>query len=96
MANRSASSACSCTALPYEMAPEVQKHIPMVAWFDDGLQARGKLSTACLEADRDTALTHDNLYHTVLGVMDVTTPSYQPERDAFIKCRSAAGTQASR
>ena len=82
--------------LPYQMAPEVQKHVPMVAWFDAGLQARGGLSTACLKADRDTALTHDNLYHTVLGVMDVATPSYQPERDAFAKCRGAASEQVPR
>jgi lipid A ethanolaminephosphotransferase len=75
--------------LPYQMAPEVQKHIPMVAWFDEGLQARGGLSTACLNADRDTALTHDNLYHTLLGVMDVKTPSYQSALDAFAKCRGA-------
>ncbi|MGF6525819.1 lipid A ethanolaminephosphotransferase [Variovorax sp. PvP013] len=80
--------------LPYQMAPEVQKHIPMVAWFDPGLQARGKLSTACLTADRDTPLTHDNLYHTVLGVMDVTTPSYHPTLDAFAKCRGADLAQA--
>ena len=76
--------------LPYAMAPEVQKHIPMVTWFDEGLQARGGLSTACLKADSDTTLTHDNLYHTVLGVMDVTTPSYQSALDAFAKCRGAA------
>ena len=82
--------------LPYQMAPEVQKHVPMVAWFDAGLQARGGLSTACLKTDRDTALTHDNLYHTVLGVMDVATPSYLPERDAFAKCRGAAGGQVPR
>jgi lipid A ethanolaminephosphotransferase len=74
----------------------VQKHVPMVAWFDAGLQARGGLSTACLKADRDTALTHDNLYHTVLGVMDVATPSYLPERDAFAKCRGAAGEHVPR
>lgn len=81
--------------LPYQMAPEVQKHVPMVAWFDAGLQARGGLSTACLKADRDTALTHDNLYHTVLGVMDVATPSYHPAQDAFAKCRGADFAQAS-
>lgn len=82
--------------LPYQMAPEVQKHVPLVAWFDPALQARGKLSTACLAADRDTALTHDNLYHTVLGVMDVTTPSYHPVFDAFAKCRGAAANPMQR
>ncbi|MGI4776829.1 MAG: phosphoethanolamine transferase [Janthinobacterium lividum] len=73
--------------LPYNFAPEVQKHVPMVAWFDDGMKAREGLSTRCLRDDRDTALTHDNLFHTVLGVMDVKTPTYKPALDAFDKCR---------
>ena len=73
--------------LPYNFAPEVQKHVPMVAWFDAGMQAREKLSVKCLRSDSETALTHDNLFHTVLGVMDVKTPAYKPALDAFAKCR---------
>ena len=76
--------------LPYNIAPDVQKHVPMVAWFGDGLQAREHLSTACLEKGRDAALTHDNLYHTVLGVMDLKTPTYKPALDAFAACRGPA------
>ncbi|SEK15909.1 lipid A ethanolaminephosphotransferase, partial [Variovorax sp. OK212] len=30
----------------------------------------------------------DNLYHTVLGVMDVTTPTYKPALDALAACRA--------
>jgi lipid A ethanolaminephosphotransferase len=73
--------------LPYNIAPDVQKHVPMVAWFGDGLKAREHLSAACLSKGRDAALTHDNLYHTVLGVMDVKTPTYKPALDAFAACR---------
>ncbi len=73
--------------LPYNFAPEVQKHVPMVAWFDAGMQQREKLSVKCLRDDRDSPLTHDNLFHTVLGVMDVKTPTYKPALDAFAKCR---------
>ena len=68
----------------------------MVAWFDDGLAEREKLSVKCLRDDRDTPLTHDNLYHTVLGVMDVTTPSYRHGLDAFARCRSAELAQLAR
>jgi lipid A ethanolaminephosphotransferase len=68
----------------------VQKHVPMVAWFGDGLKAREHLSTACLEKGRDAALTHDNLFHTLLGVMDLKTPTYKPALDAFATCRGPA------
>ncbi|WP_405054692.1 phosphoethanolamine transferase [Variovorax sp. UMC13] len=75
--------------LPYNIAPEVQKHVPMVAWIGEGLKAREHLSTACLRNDRDAELTHDNLYHTLLGVLDLRTPTYQPTLDAFARCKGA-------
>lgn len=73
--------------LPYGIAPEVQKHVPLVAWFSDGMRQREKLSTSCLQGDLDKAYTHDNLYHTALGVMDVQSPSYKPALDMFAACR---------
>jgi lipid A ethanolaminephosphotransferase len=74
--------------VPYSFAPEAQKHVPMITWFSDGLGERRKLSRSCMEAGLDAPLTHDNLYHTVLGVMDVTTPTYKPALDALASCRA--------
>jgi lipid A ethanolaminephosphotransferase len=73
--------------MPYSVAPDVQKHVPMVAWLDASLARREGLSTACLRAGVDAALTHDHLYHTVLGVLDVRSPTYRPVLDAFAGCR---------
>jgi lipid A ethanolaminephosphotransferase len=76
--------------VPYSFAPEAQKHVPMVTWFSEGMSERRKLSRACMEAGLDAPLTHDNLYHTVLGVMDVDTPTYKPALDALASCRAKA------
>jgi len=46
-----------------------------------------KLSPDCLRAGADAPLTHDNLYHTMLGLLDVQSPSYQRGLDAFDGCR---------
>ncbi|MEO7242852.1 MAG: sulfatase-like hydrolase/transferase [Variovorax sp.] len=73
--------------LPYSMAPDVQKHVPMVAWFLGGIAERRRLSLECLGRTLDAPLTHDNLYHEVLGLLDVKTPTYKPELDAFASCR---------
>ncbi len=75
--------------LPYGVAPEVQKHVPLVAWFSEGMQQREKLSTRCMQGDLDKPYTHDNLYHTALGVMDVRSPSYKAALDMFAGCRAA-------
>ncbi|MDM0038960.1 phosphoethanolamine--lipid A transferase [Variovorax sp. J22G21] len=74
--------------VPYSFAPEAQKHVPMVTWFSEGMSKRRKLSRSCMEARLDTPLTHDNLYHTVLGLMDVITPTYRPALDALGACRN--------
>ncbi len=74
---------------PYRVAPDVQKHVPMVAWFAPGLMAREQISDRCLRASADAPITHDNLYHSVLGLLDVASPSYHLEADAFAACRQS-------
>jgi len=76
--------------VPYSFAPEAQKHVPMVTWFSQGMSERRKLSLPCMEAGLDVPLTHDNLYHTVLGLMDVKNSTYQPVLDALASCRNKA------
>lgn len=76
--------------MPYGVAPDAQKHVPMVAWLGGALQQRQGLSADCLARGLDAPLTHDNLYHTMLGVLDVRSPSYVPALDALAGCRRVA------
>nr|WP_301334661.1 phosphoethanolamine--lipid A transferase [Variovorax dokdonensis] len=74
--------------VPYSFAPDVQKHIPWVMWISDDMRKRGKLAAACLGKSHDEPISHDNLYHTVLGLMDVQTRTYKPSMDVLNECRS--------
>jgi lipid A ethanolaminephosphotransferase len=74
--------------MPYAVAPDVQKHVPMVAVLDK-LGQRRHVDGECLKAARHEPLSHDHLYHTVIGLLDVLTPTYQPALDAFARCRTA-------
>ena len=74
--------------IPYAIAPEEQKHVPMIAWLGDIAQ-RTRISGTCLKKGLDTPLSHDNLFHTVLGIMDIHNPAYKPALDAFQSCRPA-------
>ena len=73
--------------MPYAMAPEDQKHVPMIVWLGS-LGARTRLDQSCLNKTLDQPVSHDNLYHTVLGLVDVTSPTYQAPMDALAACRS--------
>lgn len=73
--------------LPYLIAPDVQKHVPMVVWLSPPMQARSGVSMACLQQQKDTALSHDNLFHSVLGLLDIHTAVYRLALDLFAPCR---------
>ena len=74
--------------LPYALAPEVQKQVPFVAWMDDETTRWRGIDRACVQASLSVPHSHDSLYSTVLGVIDVATPTYRPELDVFAACRS--------
>jgi lipid A ethanolaminephosphotransferase len=65
--------------LPYAMAPDVQKHVPLVVWSPS-------LDQACLAALRDRPYSHDNLFDTVLGLFAVSTTQYRPQADILHDC----------
>jgi lipid A ethanolaminephosphotransferase len=72
--------------VPYAMAPQQQTHVPMVAWLSPSLQQRSGVSERCLRAQADKALSHDNLFHSVLGLMDVQTTAHDLSLDFLAPC----------
>jgi lipid A ethanolaminephosphotransferase len=73
--------------LPYSFAPRTQTHVPMITWLSSGFYAAEGVSPRCLGARAGDALSHDNVFHSVLGVLDVQTTAYKAERDLFANCR---------
>jgi len=78
--------------LPYAIAPDTQKRIPMIAWLSPQFAASIVVDRDCLRRKAAEPLSHDNLFHSVLGVLDVRTSVYRPERDFFVDCRRPRGT----
>lgn len=73
--------------LPYALAPDTQTHVPMVSWISDAMRDRLGLRLDCLQARAADKLTHDNLFHAMLGLLDVQTSLYRKELDWFAACR---------
>jgi lipid A ethanolaminephosphotransferase len=73
--------------LPYAIAPDVQKHVPWISWFANDFIGRHNLDTDCLAARTDKKISHDNYFHTVLGLMDIQTEVYKADLDAYAPCR---------
>ena len=81
--------------LPYAIAPAVQREVPMLMWLSKGLLETTGVDDSCLRAEASGAVAHDNLFHSVLGLLDVTTTVREPSLDLFAGCRRpAAAAQA--
>jgi lipid A ethanolaminephosphotransferase len=72
--------------MPYGIAPDVQKRVPWITWLSPGFEQRSKLTTACLKQQLDAPVSHDNYFHSVLGLMNVQTAVYQPALDIYAHC----------
>lgn len=73
---------------PYFMAPEHQTKVPMILWMSQAFQDRFEIDPACLGAKKDTALSHDNLFHSLLGLLDIQTAERDYELDIFASCKT--------
>lgn len=75
--------------IPYSIAPSEQTHVPMIAWMSPGMRERRAISADCLRKRAAEPLSHDHLFHSVLGLMDIRTNSYLSTLDLFAPCSRA-------
>lgn len=72
--------------LPYGVAPDVQKHVPWITWLSPGFARDRGVSTACLKSRQDQRISHDDYFHSVLGLLGVQTSVYRPALDIYRPC----------
>lgn len=58
----------------------------MDSWLSAGLQQRSGVRSDCLREKAATPLSHDHVFHLVLGLMDVKTTIYQRALDLYAPC----------
>ncbi|MCS2150434.1 phosphoethanolamine transferase EptA [Scandinavium manionii] len=76
--------------LPWSIAPDTQKHVPMVIWLSDDYQQRYKVNYQCLKDHAKAShYSQDNLFSTMLGLAGVSTKEYKASDDILAPCRGA-------
>ncbi len=75
--------------LPYAIAPNVQKNIPWIQWLSNDFMTRNNIQTACLDKQVQKRLSHDNYFHSVLGLMKVQTNAYKQNLDIYAACQTS-------
>jgi lipid A ethanolaminephosphotransferase len=82
--------------IPYPIAPDAQLKVPMVMWFSPGMQASRGVDMRCLEARAARPAEHDNLFHTVLGVLEVRAEPYRASLDLLDGCARRVSVRPAR
>ena len=63
--------------------------MPLLTWLSPQLQRDRGLNQDCLRQEAGSKrFSHDNLFHSMLGIMDVQTQVYDGKLDLFKPCRT--------
>jgi lipid A ethanolaminephosphotransferase len=63
--------------LPYFIAPDTQKNIAALFWLGDSFNVKKKI----LKSKINKEYSQDNLFHTVLGLLEINTSLYDKKKD---------------
>lgn len=75
---------------PYMFAPSQQTHVPFLMWMSADYERNFGINRQCLQSLAQTdKVSQDNLFHTMLGMLNVQTQQYQPDLDILQRCRKA-------
>jgi lipid A ethanolaminephosphotransferase len=72
--------------MPYAVAPKEQTRVPMFAWVSPQFIRLERWNAACMLGQTRVPRTHDNVYATVLGFMEIDSIEYKRELDLFEPC----------
>jgi lipid A ethanolaminephosphotransferase len=71
---------------PYIISPIEQRHVPFMLWLSDSYLSRFRIDAKCLAARANQSFSHDDVFHSVLGMLNVSTAVYNPALDIFHAC----------
>jgi lipid A ethanolaminephosphotransferase len=74
--------------LPKMIAPEDQIRVPLILWVSPGLEAAQNINIECARRRKDETYSHDNIFHTSVGLLEIETPAYKDALDVFHACRA--------
>ena len=64
--------------MPYALAPEAQTRVPAILWSP---VENDDIDLATVRSSRGEPISHDNLFHTLLGIFEIKTGAYEPDKD---------------
>ena len=64
--------------MPFALAPEAQTRVPAILWSP---LENDDIDLAAVRGSREQPISHDNLFHTLLGIFEIKTGVYERDKD---------------
>ncbi|MES2832376.1 MAG: sulfatase-like hydrolase/transferase [Pseudomonadota bacterium] len=74
---------------PYIISPPEQRQVPFILWLSESFRTRFHIDARCLAARSNQEFSHDNVFHSMLGMLAINTAVYNPKLDIFNACKNA-------
>lgn len=74
---------------PELIAPKEQKEVPMLLWLSKGFEQKFGLNDVCLREQAKADTSHDQLFSSLLGILDVKSSVYDQNKDFSAVCRKS-------
>ncbi|WP_394230686.1 phosphoethanolamine transferase [Shewanella colwelliana] len=75
---------------PYSIAPSEQIEIPLLSWLSPQFSQENGIDLNCLKQQAASGTySHDNLFSSLLGLMNVQSDIYKAQLDIFAQCRTS-------
>ncbi len=71
---------------PYAIAPSQQTHVPMMMWFSDAWKTAAQKQVACLAQQKTATLSQDNLFPSLLSLLNVETQVIDQKNNMLHQC----------
>ncbi|MCU4609208.1 phosphoethanolamine transferase [Acinetobacter ursingii] len=71
----------------YALAPSQQTHIPMLMWFSNDWKSAQNTQVECLKSQKNHNLSQDNLFPTLLSLLDIKTSVMDSKFNMLDQCQ---------
>lgn len=76
--------------VPYFMAPIQERTVPFIVWLSPGMIRENRITMSCLHREaKKGGYSQDDLFSSVLSLMDIKTKEYNFALDVFSQCSHA-------
>jgi lipid A ethanolaminephosphotransferase len=63
----------------------------MIFWASPGFKARVGMNLVCARGQSESTFSHDDIFHTLLDLLEIKTAAKKADKAIFSKCRDRRG-----